>query len=76
MKQISLTVPENLLALSKEYSEEFGYKNVQEFILDLIRKKVVIEDIERYKKIEERMKKGVGVKKFDKKGAKKYLKSF
>lgn len=76
MKQISLTVPENLLALSKEYSEEFGYKNLQEFILDLIRKKVVIEDIERYKKIEERMKKGIGVKKFGKKGAKKYLKSF
>lgn len=73
LKQISLTIPENLLEASRNYYQEFGYRNLQEFILDLIRKKVIIENIERYKEIEARMKKGIGLKKFDKKTAIQYL---
>ena len=72
-KQISLTMPEILFEASKEYYQLLGYKNLQEFILDLLRKKVIVENIERYREIEERMKKGKGVKKFDQKGAVKYL---
>lgn len=72
-KQISLTLPEPLLAASKEYSEGLGYRSLQEFVLDLIRKKVILENLDRYKEIEERMKKGVGVKRFDQKSAAKYL---
>jgi metal-responsive CopG/Arc/MetJ family transcriptional regulator len=52
LKKISLSIPDNLLEASKEYSKEFGYKNVQEFILELIRMKVFLE------KIEQDMKKG------------------
>ena len=74
LKQISLTMPENLLQASKEYSKEFGYKNVQELILDLVRSKVLIENINRYKKIEDRMKKGIGVKKFSQNDAVRYIK--
>ena len=74
LKQISLTMPENLFQASKEYSNEFGYRNVQEFILDLVRNRVILENIERYKEIEKRMKKGIGVKKFSQKDAVKYLK--
>lgn len=74
LKQISLTMPENLFQASREYSQEFGYKNIQELILDLIRRRVILESIERYEQIEERMKKGIGVKKFNQKGAVKYLK--
>ena len=73
MKQISLTIPQSLIEASREYYEQMGYRNLQEFILDLIRKKVVIENIERYKEIEERMKKGIGVKKFNQKNAVRYL---
>ena len=76
LKQISLTMPENLFQASKEYSNEFGYRNVQEFILDLVRNRVILENIERYKEIEKRMKKGIGVKKFSQKDAVKYLKGF
>ena len=74
LKQISVTMPEILLEASKEYSEEYGYKNIQEMILDMLRKKVILENVERYKEIEEKMKKGVG-KRFTQKGAIKYLKS-
>ena len=74
LKQISLTMPENLLQASKGYSEQFGYKNVQEFILDLVRDKIMLQNIERYKKIDERMTKGLGVKKLSQKGAVKYVK--
>lgn len=74
LKQISLTMPENLFQASKEYSNEFGYRNIQEFILDLVRNRVILEDIERYKEIEKRMKKGIGVKKFSQKDAVRYLK--
>ena len=64
-KQISLTIPTPLFEASKEYYQILGYRTLQEFILDLIRKKVVLENIERYREIEKRMKKGSGVKKFN-----------
>jgi len=75
LKQISLTIPENLLKASKEYSKEFGYRNIQEFILELIRKKVFFEKIERYQKIEKEMVLGKKVKKFNQKDAIEYLES-
>jgi len=75
LKQISLTLPENLLNASKEYSKEFGYKNLQEFILELIRKKVFFERVERYQIIESDMIRGKNVKKFNQKDAAEYLKS-
>lgn len=75
LKQISLTIPENLLKASKEYSKEFGYRNIQEFILELIRKKVFFEKIERYQKIEKEMILGKKVKKFNQKDAIEYLES-
>lgn len=74
LKQISLTLPESLFQVSKEYSEEYGFRTVQEFILDLLRKKVLLENTERYREIEERMKKGIGVKKLSQTEALKYLK--
>lgn len=72
-KQISLTMPETLFKASEEYYRGLGYLNLQEFVLDLIRKKVVLTNIDRYKQIEERMKKGKGVKKLSQKQAVKYL---
>ena len=75
LKQISLTMPENLLKASKEYSKEFGYRNIQEFILEIIRKKVFFEKIERYQKIEIEMVLGKKVKKFNQKGAVEYIES-
>jgi metal-responsive CopG/Arc/MetJ family transcriptional regulator len=75
LKQISLTMPENLLKASKEYSKEFGYRNIQEFVLELIRKKVFFERMERYQKIENDMIRGKNVKKFNQKDAVEYLKS-
>ena len=72
--QISLTLPETLFAASPEYSEEYGYRNIQEFIVDLLRKKVFLENADRYREIEERMKKGVGVQRFNQQEAMKYLK--
>ena len=73
LKQISLTIPENLLKASKEYSKEFGYKNIQEFILELIRKKVFFEKLERYQRIEKEMISGKNVKKFNQKDAVDYI---
>lgn len=37
------------------------------------RREVILENVERYKKIEKQMKKGIGVKKFDQNSAVKYL---
>ena len=74
MKQISLTMPDVLFEASKDYYREMGYRNLQEFIVDLLRTKVILENMERYREIEERMKKGKGVKRFDQKGAVEFLK--
>ncbi|MCX6664370.1 MAG: hypothetical protein NTZ75_09025 [Euryarchaeota archaeon] len=60
---------------TKDYSKEFRYRNVQEFILELVRNRVLFERIERYQKIEHDMKRGKNVKKFSQKDAVKYLKS-
>jgi len=75
LKQISLTIPENLLKASKEYSKEFGYRNIQEFILELIRRKIFYEKLERYQKIERDMILGKNVKKYSQKDAVEYLES-
>jgi len=75
LKQISLTIPENLLKASKEYSKEFGYRNIQEFILELIRRKIFYEQLERYQKIERDMILDKKVKKYSQKDAVEYLKS-
>jgi metal-responsive CopG/Arc/MetJ family transcriptional regulator len=73
VKQISVTMPDLLFDVTKEYSEEYGYRNVQELILDMLRKKVVMENVERYREIEERMEKGEG-KRLNQKEALKYIK--
>lgn len=73
MKQISLSLPEALFSASQEYYKDYGYRTLQEFIVDLLRKKVIIENAERYKEIEERMKKGVGIRKLNQKEAVQYL---
>ena len=75
LKQISLTLPEGLLQASKEFTDEMGYRNVQELIVELLRNKLVMERIERYRQIESEMKQGHNVKRFTQKDAKKYLKS-
>ena len=67
-------MPENLLKASKEYTQEAGYRNVQEFIVDLVRSKVMLERVQQYKKIEEEMKQGKKVKKFNQKDAVQYVK--
>ena len=68
-------MPNNLFEASKEYTERLGYRSVQEFILEIIRKKVLIENVERYKDIEDRMRTGKGVKKLNQKDAVNYINS-
>ena len=55
MKQISLSMPEMLFKATQEYTKTFGYKNLQEFILDLLRHRVMLNNMEKYRKIEEKM---------------------
>jgi len=66
-------MPDLLFEASEEYYQELGYRSLQEFIIDLLRRKVVLENVIRYKEIEERMKKGIGVKRFNQKESVKYL---
>ncbi|MDP2750202.1 MAG: ribbon-helix-helix domain-containing protein [Nanoarchaeota archaeon] len=75
LKQISMSMPENLLKASKEYSEEHGYRSIQEFMVELLRNKVMMENIQRYKEIERNMAKGKSVKKLSQKDAVSYLKN-
>ena len=72
-KQISVTIPKPIFEASKAYCYRLGYRNLQEFIIDLMRRKVIFENIEKYNKIESRMKNGIGVKRFGVKSAVKYI---
>lgn len=76
LKQVNVSLPEKLFNASVVYSEEYGYRNLQEFIVDIIRRKVLLESSERYRRIEEDMKSEVNVKKFKtQKEAVEYLKN-
>lgn len=68
-------MPENLFKASIDYTNELGYRNLQEFILELVRKRVMLKTIDRYNQIEEGMNAGKKVKKFKQKEALNYLKS-
>lgn len=72
-KQISLTIPDILFETSKDYYEALGFRSLQEFILDLMRRKLILEKIQRYKEIEQKMKNGRGVKRLKQKEAVNYL---
>ena len=75
-KQISLTVPEALLLTSIEYAKDLGYRNVQEFILDLMRKRVISKkNLERYREIERKMDQGIDVKTFSQEEALDYIRN-
>lgn len=45
-KQINLTLPDSLLAAAKDYSEKFGYKNVQDLAMECLRQKVFEKDFD------------------------------
>lgn len=75
MRQISLTMPEVLFKSSMEQSRGLGYRNLQEFILELVRQRVLLQNIERWRSIEERMKRGVGVHRMRQSDALRYLES-
>jgi hypothetical protein len=66
-------MPDGLFNASQKYTEDFGYRNMQEFILELVRERVLAEKIARYRSIEEGMKKGKA-KKFTKAEALNYMK--
>jgi metal-responsive CopG/Arc/MetJ family transcriptional regulator len=68
-RQISLTLPEALFKASKEYSKEMGYRSTQEFIADLIRRKVFIDEEERLRTLEEEMDRNLNIKTFKTKEA-------
>ena len=63
-KQISLTIPETLFEASRDYSEKRGYRSTQEFIVDLVRRRVLLGEEERLQRIAERVEKRPSVKAF------------
>lgn len=75
LKQISLCMPDVLLKEATKYSKDFGYRNVQDFILAVVREKVILDNVERWKEIETRMKKGKGTTKLTQKQALEFVKS-
>jgi cell fate (sporulation/competence/biofilm development) regulator YlbF (YheA/YmcA/DUF963 family) len=65
-KQISLTIPETLFKASRSYSKEMGFRNVQELILDSLRRRAMadLEEDERLRKIEEDMDRNPNIRTF------------
>ena len=57
-------MPETLFKSSEKYSHEMGYRSVQEFLLELLRRRVIIDEDERLRKIEESMDNDSNIKTF------------
>lgn len=51
MKQISVTIPENLYNQSEKYCSIEGYRNVQELILELLRDEIFKKNLPKYERI-------------------------
>lgn len=45
-KQVNISVPNKLYSKIEEYVEEYGYRNAQDLFLDLIRRKVIFENVD------------------------------
>jgi hypothetical protein len=43
LKQINLTLPENLIKSAKEYSKKFGFRNIQELATESMREKIFFQ---------------------------------
>lgn len=43
LKQINLTLPENLIKAAKEYSKKFGFRNIQELATESMREKIFFQ---------------------------------
>jgi hypothetical protein len=71
--QISLTLPDEIHTTSTKYAKDNGFRSVQEYILDSLRERIVHD--RRARIIEERMKRGKGVKTFSQEEAKAFLRS-
>jgi len=63
-KQISLVLPETLFKASKAYSHEMGYRSLQEFVLDLMRRKVLLDEAEEMDTLEAEMDNNPNIKIF------------
>ena len=40
IKQVNLTLPQNLLEKAESYAEEYGFRNIQELATEALREKV------------------------------------
>lgn len=76
LKQVSLALPKNLLDDSKKYASEYGYKNIQELILDLIRERIYFKRIQRYQRLEKEMDANKDTKHFTQEEAVEYFENF
>ena len=45
-KQVNISVPDKLYSKMEMYVEEHGYRNAQDLFLDLVRRKVIFEDVD------------------------------
>jgi len=43
LKQINLTLPENLVKSAEEYSKKFGFRNIQELATESMREKIFFQ---------------------------------
>lgn len=75
LKNINLSIPENLLKEAQHFADDFGYRNVQELLLDLLRSKLMNELYLENKRIEDEMDRGINVKKMSQEEAIEYFKN-
>ena len=47
-KQVNIAVPLKLYSKIEDYVKEYGYRNTQDLFLDLVRQKVVFENLENH----------------------------
>lgn len=60
MAQISLAIPDGMLAAAKKRAKAEGYRSVQEYLLQALRDKWFMDNLPRYERIYREAKEGKG----------------
>jgi len=65
MRQISVSIPDLVYKEGSKYAKKFGYRNVQEVMVDLLRRNLFGNEVAEYKRISKEMRDGKNVVRFE-----------
>lgn len=65
MRQISVSLPDLVYKEGRKYAKKFGYRNIQDVMVDLLRRNLFGDEVAEYRQISKEMSAGKNVVRFE-----------